>query len=35
LHGEDGAHHGTAPLGGCEFGCDDGAERVVTSDTNC
>ena len=35
LHGEDGAHHGTAPLGGCEFGCDDGAEGVVTSNANC
>jgi hypothetical protein len=35
LHGEDRAHHGAAPLGGCEFGCDDGAERVVTTNTNC
>jgi hypothetical protein len=24
LHSEDGAHHGTAPLGGSELGGDDG-----------
>ena len=35
LHGEDRAHHGSAPLGGSELGGNDGAERVVTSDTNC
>lgn len=23
LHGEDGTHHGTAPLGGSELGCND------------
>lgn len=34
LHGENGAHHGTTPLGSSEFRCNDGAERVVTSDTD-
>lgn len=29
LHGEDGTHHGTTPLGRCELCSDDGRERVV------
>lgn len=34
LHGEDGAHHGTAPFGGGELGGDDAGEGVVTADTD-
>jgi hypothetical protein len=34
LHGKDGTHHGTTPLGGSELGGDDGGERVVTTDTD-
>ena len=34
LHGEDGTHHGTAPLGGSELRSNDRRERVVTTDTD-
>jgi hypothetical protein len=33
LHGEDGTHHGTSPLGGSKLGGDDGRQGVVTTDT--
>jgi hypothetical protein len=33
LHGEDGAHHGTSPFGGCEFGSDNGRKGVITTDS--
>jgi hypothetical protein len=35
LHSEDRAHHSSTPLGGRKLRCDNGAERVVTSDTDC
>lgn len=34
LHGEDGTHHGSSPLGGRELGSDNRRERVVTTDTD-
>lgn len=34
LHGEDGTHHGTAPLGGSELRGNDRRKRVVTTDTD-
>lgn len=34
LHGEDGTHHGSSPLGSSELGGDDGGEWVVTTNTN-
>lgn len=34
LHGEDGAHHGTAPLSGSELRGNDGRKRVITTNTN-
>lgn len=34
LHGEDGSHHGTSPLGGGKLGSDDRGKRVVTTNTD-
>ncbi|KAH9822789.1 dnaJ homolog-like protein subfamily C member 21 [Teratosphaeria destructans] len=34
LVGEDGGHHGAAPLGGGELGGDDGRQRVVAADAD-
>jgi hypothetical protein len=33
LHGKDSAHHRASPLCGCEFGGDNGRERVVTANS--
>jgi len=34
LHGKHGVHHGTSPFGSSKLRCDNGTERVVTTDSN-
>lgn len=34
LHGEDGTHHGSTPLGGSELRSDNGRKWVVTTNSN-